>query len=177
MQEIKNISLYWNSMSEMFIPTSVFDQSVGNLYGIFEFIEADLVHEMMKDIFAQKVGIHNSYVIDPFTVKIQFAFRNSYNPVRDEYKYRIAVINEKVRVNINPITLVDFMRFRQYLEGQSYLSDLARYRPQIRIQAFIDYRKKNKSLPPDVEAKRKAVVKDWFRLVLWFIRLRKAARG
>ena len=96
---------------------------------------------------------------------------------RDEYKYRIAVINEKVRLNCNPVTLCDFMRFRQYLEGQSYLRDLARYRPQIRIQAFIDYRRKNKALPPDVEAKRKAVIKDWFRLILWFIRLRKAAMG
>jgi len=31
---------------------------------------------------------------------------------KDEYKYRIAVINEKVRVNVNPVTLCDFMRFR-----------------------------------------------------------------
>lgn len=54
MQEIKNISLYWNSMSEMFIPTSVWDQSFDQQYGIFEFIDADLVHEMMKDIFTKK---------------------------------------------------------------------------------------------------------------------------
>jgi hypothetical protein len=96
---------------------------------------------------------------------------------RDEYKYRIAVINEKVRVNVNPITLCDVNRFRQYLEGQTYIHDLARYRPQIRIQTFIDYRKKNKYMPPEIEAKRKAVVRDWFRLTLWFIRLRKAASG
>jgi hypothetical protein len=112
MIEIKNISLYWNSMSEMFIPTSVWDQSFDNLYGIFEFIEADLVHEMMKDIFQKKVGIQNSYVIDPYTTRIQFAFRNSYDMFRDEYKYRMAVIVDKVRVNINPVTLVDVMRFR-----------------------------------------------------------------
>jgi hypothetical protein len=111
MQEIKNISLYWNSMSEMFIPTSVWDQSFGEQYGIFEFIDADLVHEMMKDIFDKK-GIQNSYVIDPFTTRIQFAFRNSYDMFKDEYKYRIAVINEKVRLNCNPVTLCDFMRFR-----------------------------------------------------------------
>jgi hypothetical protein len=96
---------------------------------------------------------------------------------RDEYKYRIAVINDKVRLNVNPVTLCDVMRFRQYLEGQTYLKDLARYRPQIRIQSFIDYRRKSKTLPPELEAKRKAVIKDWFRLVLWFIRLRKAAKG
>lgn len=30
----------------------------------------------------------------------------------------------------------------------------------------------NAVLPPDIEAKRQAVVKDWFRLVLWYVRLR-----
>jgi hypothetical protein len=36
-------------------------------------------------------------------------------------------------------------------------------------------RKKLRVLPTDIEVKRKAVIRDWFRLVLWFIRLRKAA--
>jgi hypothetical protein len=43
--------MYWNSMSEMFIPTSVWDQSFNNRYGVFELIDADMVLEMMKDIF------------------------------------------------------------------------------------------------------------------------------
>lgn len=47
----------------------------------------------------------------------------------------------------------------------------------IKIQTFIDIRKRQKKLPADLEDKRKAVVKDWWRLVLWFVRLRKAARG
>jgi len=64
------------------------------------------------------------------------------------------------------------------LEGQSYLEDLHRYRPFIRIQTFIDYRKKNGGkLPPAIDKKRKAVIKDWFRLILWYSRLRKAAQG
>ena len=53
----------------------------------------------------------------------------------------------------------------------------------IRIQTFIDMRndlqRKNSmaQLPPEVEAKRQAVVKDWFKLVLWYVRLRRAAKG
>lgn len=31
------------------------------------------------------------------------------------------------------------------------------------------------TLPPDIEIKRQAVIRDWFRLILWFIRLRRAA--
>ena len=47
------------------------------------------------------------------------------------------------------------------------------------MQTFIDLRNrsKNKTLTNDLESKRKAVVKDWWRLVMWFIRLRKAAKG
>jgi hypothetical protein len=50
--EVKNISVYWNSMSHMFIPTSVWEGSSEYRYGIFELIDADSIHEMMKDIFS-----------------------------------------------------------------------------------------------------------------------------
>ena len=97
--------------------------------------------------------------------------------MNDDYKYRIAIVNEKVRMNINPTTLVDMMRLGQYIEGQTYMWDLQRFRPLIKIQTFIDLRRRSGKLLPDVEKKRKAVVRDWFRLVLWFIRLRKCAKG
>ena len=51
LQEIRNLCIYWNTMSEMFIPTSVWDQSYELEYGIFELIDADTVLEMMKDQF------------------------------------------------------------------------------------------------------------------------------
>ena len=68
--EIQQVSFYWNSMSEMFVPTSVWDQSFNNTYGVFELIDADMLHDMMKDIFAQKVGMQNSYILDPMTLRI-----------------------------------------------------------------------------------------------------------
>jgi hypothetical protein len=70
LQQLKDMSVYWNSMSEMFIPTSVYDQSHDLRYGIFEVIEADMVLQMMQDIFSQKVGIINNYILDPFTYKM-----------------------------------------------------------------------------------------------------------
>lgn len=64
------------------------------------------------------------------------------------------------------------------MEGHSYSEDLKRFRPHITIQSFIDLRNKNGGrLTPDMDAKRKAVVRDWFRLSLWFVRLRRAAKG
>jgi len=70
LQEIKNVSFYWNSQSEMYIPTSVYDQSHEFRYGVFELIDADLIHDLMKDIFQKKIGMNNQYVIDPFTIRI-----------------------------------------------------------------------------------------------------------
>ena len=116
LQEFSNISFYWNSMSEMFIPSSVYDQSHDLPYGVFEIIEADVIFGMMKDIFTRRHGIENEFLIDPFSCRIQYAFRNTYNPNIDEYKYRIAVVNDKVRLNIKPLTLCDMMRCVQYNE-------------------------------------------------------------
>ena len=111
LQELKDLSLYWNSMSEMFIPTSVYDQSTDLRYGIFELIEADMILTMMQDIFSQKVGITNNYLIEPFTYSMQFALRNSFNMKKDLYKYRMFIGIEKIKCNFHPTTMKDAMKF------------------------------------------------------------------
>lgn len=80
-------------MSEMFIPTSVYEQARQLNYGVFELIDAATIHEMMKDIFVKRHGIENNYVVDPFCFKIQFGLRNSYDMRQDNYKYRVKIIN------------------------------------------------------------------------------------
>ena len=120
-------------MSEMFIPTSVWEQSLNLQYGVFEILDASTILEMMKDIFMQKVGIQNNFLMDPFSVRIFYGFRNSFDPNIDDYKYRVALEYDKVKFNFRPNTLVDIMLFQEYIEGVSYMRDLARYRPLIRI--------------------------------------------
>lgn len=60
---------------------------------------------MMKDIFAKKAGFENEYFVDPFNVRVQLSFRNTYDPDNDEYKYRIGVLADKVKINLNPASL------------------------------------------------------------------------
>lgn len=58
------------------------------------------------------------------------------------------------------------------------MPDLKRFRPLLKIQAFIDLRRAKKGkLTPELNVKRVAVIRDWWRLVMWYIRLRKAAKG
>lgn len=52
---------------------------------------------------------------------------------RDDYKYRIAVITEKVKVNLHPLTLRDVMKHSWHSEVISYLPDLKKFRPVLKI--------------------------------------------
>ena len=56
---------------------------------------------------------------------------------------------------------------------------MKRYRPLIRLQTIIDLRARcpGQKLPKNLEKVRKALVRDWFRLALWYVRLRKASRA
>jgi len=87
---------------------------------------------------------------------------------------------DKVKLNLNPMIANSFQYLREHIEAYSYVYDIKRFRPLIKIQSFINLKNnffKGKKLPPDLEKKRKAVIKDWFRLVLWFIRIRKLVKG
>ena len=47
----------------------------------------------------------------------------------------------------------------------------------MRVQAFIEYREsQGGTLSAAQERKRKAVCRDWWRMVLWYVRLRRAAK-
>ena len=77
---------------------------------------------------------------------------------------------------MTPEKISEFMLQRWFCEAQSYAQELKRYRPLARIQLFIDLRKQGK-LSKQMDDVRKAVVRDWFRFVLWYIRLRKASKA
>lgn len=55
----------------------------------------------------------------------------------------------------------------------SYVRELKRFRPPLRIQAFVD----NPPYTPAHKKKRSQLIRDWFQLVLWYVRLRRASKG
>ena len=48
---------------------------------------------------------------------MQFAFRNTYNPDRDLYKYKISIGIDKIKLNLYPETIIEIFRFSTYMEG------------------------------------------------------------
>ena len=55
----------------------------------------------------------------------------------------------------------------------SYCKDIKRYRPPLRIQTFVD----SPAYTPQHKRKKSQLIRDWFQLVLWYVRLRKASKG
>lgn len=107
---------------------------------------------------------------------MQFCLRNSFDPSVDSYKYKISISIEKIRFNVSPNKCHEFLLQRWFVESHSYVQELKRFRPLVRLQTLIDARKQGK-LSPKLEKIRKALVRDWFRLVLWYVRLKKAAQA
>ena len=83
----------------------------------------------------------------------------------------------KIILTTTPDLCRDMMQFVSYAETFSYVEDLKKFRPTMRLQAFIEYRESQGGrLSPMQEEKRKAVCRGWWRLVLWYVRLRRAAK-
>jgi hypothetical protein len=55
----------------------------------------------------------------------------------------------------------------------SYARDLKKYRPLLRVQAFVD----TPAATPLLQKRKAAVIRHWFQLILWFVRLRRASKG
>ena len=70
--------VYWNSMSEMFIPTSLWEQTKDLEYRIFEAIAADDLFELMYEPF--QVKTYKQYfsnkdeLLMPFDLKLSVYF-------------------------------------------------------------------------------------------------------
>jgi Vacuolar sorting-associated protein 13, N-terminal len=115
----------------------------------------------------------NTFLLSPFTLIMSINLKKSFNAQTDLYKYQINTLISQINLNLNPTMLRDILKFKAFLEMFSYTRDLKRYRPPIRIQAFVD----SPAYTPAHKKKKQALIRDWFKLVLWYVRLRRAAKG
>ena len=68
---------------------------------------------------------------------------SDFNPqyAHHTFKYRIVVLLSKVISNVTPDTIKDIFQFQSYFEMFSYMREIKRFRPDMRIQAFVDARR------------------------------------
>ena len=177
--------LYFNSFSEMIIPTSVWEQTKGEKLEIFSCMEATEIRDIMTNVFDEdgntggELGINHYNLLEPFYINMAINMNNMYNPAykQELYKYQCTVLVSKMIATTTPDLCRDMMQFVSYTETFSYVQDLKKFRPTMRLQAFIEQREANGGrLTASQESKRKAVCRDWWRLALWYVRLRRAAK-
>ena len=127
-----------------------------------------------------QVGINHHSLLEPFYINVAININNMYNPMykQELFKYQCTVLISKMIMTTTPDLCRDMMQFVSYAETFSYIQDLKKYRPKMRLQAFIEMREsRGGQLSPSQERKRKAVCRDWWRMVLWYVRLRRAAKS
>ncbi len=79
-----------------------------------------------------------TYMLSPFSVLMSINLKKAFNPQTDSYKYQINTLVSQINLNITPTMLRDILKFKAFLEMFSYSKDLKRFRPPLRIQAFVD---------------------------------------
>lgn len=64
-----------------------------------------MILEIMKDMFTNKVGMQQQFVVDPLTYRMHLFFRNSFSPEKDDFKYKFLINIDKIKVNLSKETI------------------------------------------------------------------------
>jgi hypothetical protein len=91
---VKNIGFYWNSMSEMYIPSSLWEETRHLPFQIFEAMPASQLREIMIGIFTPEGRKNTNYLISPSTVKLCISY---YNKKQEEIKAKDHLFRIRVR--------------------------------------------------------------------------------
>lgn len=132
--------LYFNSSSEMLIPTSMWEQTKNEKLEIFSCMEAREIKDIMKSVFLEEengfeAGINHNNLLEPFYVNMAINMNNLYNPTykQELFKYQCTLLVSKLIMTTTPDLCRDMMQFVSYTETFSYVQDLKKYRPTMRL--------------------------------------------
>ena len=169
--------MYWNCLSEMYIPTSLWEQTRSLKYQIFEAMDASQLTELMAQAFQPNESDFYQHVVEKVDLSCQL---HNYDSEEKGLKERVRQVNQislasgKAKVNINPQILSDMKHLSDRFFAHYLLRDLKQYRP---------HRKPLTEVPKHLEKrltlrkKRRLIVRDWFFFVVWYVRLRKILKG
>ncbi|CDW82744.1 UNKNOWN [Stylonychia lemnae] len=147
---LTNANLYVNTMSEMFIPSSLWEQTRHLENQIFDAMPVESLNDLMNDFLKMGSAPQQS---KPFA---QAKFTFLFTPFK---------------VNLTPGIIDDLARFYEFIQNFSISLDLKQYRPQRKPICLSDLN--GQDIQDDhIKRKRKLIVRDWFFFAVWYIRLR-----
>lgn len=116
--EIKNSRVYWNSMSETFIPTSLWEQTKDLEQRIFEAIAADDLFELMFEPFQTKSGkqyfSNKDELILPFNLNTKLVFVNTKGK---KLLLKIDLNIDSLKIELNNKVINDMKNMLQFCDN------------------------------------------------------------
>jgi len=88
--------------------------------------------------------MHYWNLLEPMYVNVAINLNNDYNPKykNEDFKYQVIALCSKVILQVCPSVVKDVFQLQAYLEMQTYIKELRRYRPLIKISTMIALCKK-----------------------------------
>eukprot|EP00347_Sterkiella_histriomuscorum_P022380 403330690 len=173
---LTNARIYVNSMSEMFIPSSLWEQTRHLENQIFDAMPVESLRDLMKEVFTRKEN--SFYLISEFNLFANFYIYKQNPPSSNKvpsYKpfalARMTLLFTPFKFSLTPQLVDDMSRFYEFVQNFSISLDLKQYRPQRRPICLSEMN--NQDIQDDhIKRKKKLIVRDWFFFVVWYIRLR-----
>ncbi len=162
-----NMAIYYKSMAEMFIPTSLWESTKHLKFQIFDALPLDELRNLMKNSFA------NDYIIEPFSIYSNIQYNGKQEPFATtypDYRIKMEALFTKLSLNIKIDHIKSFLGLAEFIENFSIREELMNYRPVMR-PIVPDPKEKNISLQE--KEKRRRIVRDWLFLAVWANRIKK----
>ena len=168
---VKNARVYWNSMSETFIPTSLWEQTKDLEYRIFEAIAADDLFSLMYEPFetstSKQYFSNKDELILPFYLKLILKFYASDLEAKEKMKLSIDVKLESLKIDLNDKVIADMKNMLNFYNNYLLTWYIKQYRP--RMKPIVDSSSK---ISEKAKKKRKLIVRDWLQFIIWANRMK-----
>jgi len=163
---IQNFRIYWKSMSEMFIPTSLWESTKHLEYQIFDALPLEDLHGMMKNTYC------NENLIEPFNIFLSLIINTRGSALEEAQKHirpriKIDILMTKLYANIFPSIIHDVTSLTELLQTIMISKDLKGYRPY-RKPEIRECRNNQK-----INRKKRLLTRDWLFFVIWSLRIKR----
>lgn len=171
---VKDAKVYWKSPAEMIVPLSLCEST----RNIFEAVSLEDVRSMMKQCFAE------DNFVEQFSAYTSIAKNLRATAIEEarsgkRARTKVCVLLTKVAVNWMPQLVDSVFVVREHAQNFAIANELKAYRPKLRPIVSAKEIKETEALI-GVEAtrrKRRLVIRDWFFLVVWAIRIKKVVEA
>ena len=153
---IRSLSVYFNPLSGMLVPTSLWEATLSSPIGIFDALPAYELRELMLQEAQFACSAHS--LLAPISLKGAIRLK--------EKGVAIALPLPKLQVRVTSDMMESVRSFQDYVVSVKLWGHMRRYRP---CEKIIIGNEENSALP----AKRKKIVRKWFLYALRFIKCKR----